>query len=94
MNSKFMRNGVVMLILVIGTAALLYAWINQGTTSQRVGYGDFLTRVGAGQVQDVTQKDNLLAVTPKGGGAQYTVVVPTVLTNVLQDMKEIGRAHV
>ena len=86
-----MRNGLVMLILVIGTAALLYTWINQGTTAERVGYGTFLANVQAQQVQEVIQKDTTLAVKPKNG-AQYTVVVPTVLTDVLKDMKEAATA--
>src|SRR5512143_2924003 len=62
LNPKFMRNGLLMLVLVIGTAALLYTWINQGTTSERVTYGVFLTRVESAQVGKVTQKDNILTV--------------------------------
>ena len=94
MNPKFMRNGLLMLVLVIGTAALLYTWINQGTTSERVGYGEFLSRVQTGQVQEVTQKDATLAVKPRGTGPQYTVVIPGVpgLTNVLKDMQEAAKA--
>jgi cell division protease FtsH len=92
LNPKFMRNGLLMLILVVGTAALLYTWINQGTTSERVSYGDFLARVQAGQVEKVIQKDATLTVDPRGNAPQYTVVVPTVLTDVLGDMKEAARA--
>ena len=28
LNPKFFRNGIVMLFLVVGTAALLFTWIN------------------------------------------------------------------
>ena len=28
MNPKFFRNGIVMLVLVVGTAALLFTWIS------------------------------------------------------------------
>ena len=32
LNPKFFRNGIVMLFLVVGTAALLFTWINTTTT--------------------------------------------------------------
>ena len=87
MNPKFMRNGLLMLVLVIGTAALLYTWINSSQPASAVGYGSFLNNVAAQKVAKVVQKSDSLTVTPTGGGADYTVVVPTVLTNVLTDMK-------
>ena len=33
LNPKFFRNGIVMLVLVVGTAALLFTWI-QSTTER------------------------------------------------------------
>jgi cell division protease FtsH len=92
LNPKFMRNGLLMLVLVIGTAALLYTWLNQSSGAKAVGYGQFLTNVQQGQVDKVIQKDGSLTVTPKGNGPVYTVVVPGIpgLTTqpVLQDIRD------
>ncbi|MEJ7697673.1 MAG: hypothetical protein WKF78_13900 [Candidatus Limnocylindrales bacterium] len=33
MNPKFFRNGIVMLVLVVGTAALLFTWISTSTAA-------------------------------------------------------------
>ena len=33
MNPKFFRNGIVMLVLVVGTAALLFTWISTTSTA-------------------------------------------------------------
>ena len=38
MNSRFLRNGLVTLVLVVGTAALLYMFIFQPSTSQAIAY--------------------------------------------------------
>ena len=35
LNPKFFRNGIVMLVLVVGTAALLFTWINSTTPPPR-----------------------------------------------------------
>jgi cell division protease FtsH len=86
LNPRFMRNGLLMLVLVMGVGALLYTWLAGSSTTQPVGYGDFLNSVAAGQVKSVTQKADTLEVV--GSNSQkYTVVVPTVLTDVLADMK-------
>ena len=37
LNPKFFRNGIVMLVLVVGTAALLFTWIT--TTGQPTNTG-------------------------------------------------------
>ena len=76
MNPKFFRNGIVMLVLVVGTAALLFTWLSSSSNANDVPYSDFLAKVQAGQVDKVVQQDTTLTVTPKGGGAQYTVVAP------------------
>ena len=55
MNAKFLRNGIVMLVLVAGTVALLYTWVTSSTPSTAVGYSDFLADVKAGEVQKVVQ---------------------------------------
>jgi cell division protease FtsH len=87
LNAKFLRNGIVMLVLVVGTVALLYTWITSTTPSTAVGYSEFLSKVQTGQVDKVVQDGETLTVTPTGGGATYTVVVQNPITgNVLDDM--------
>ena len=64
LNAKFLRNGIVMLVLVAGTVALLYTWVTSSTPSTTVGYSDFLANVKAGEVQKVVQDGETLTVTP------------------------------
>jgi cell division protease FtsH len=84
LNPKFFRNGIVMLVLVVGTAALLFTWISTNTPAQTTGYSEFLNSVAAGEVTKVTQQGTTLTV--EEGNSTYTVTVPTVLTQVLPDM--------
>ena len=87
MNAKFLRNGIVMLVLVAGTVALLYTWVTSTAPANTVGYSEFLNRVAAGEVEKVVQDGETLTVTPKGGGTVYTVVVQNPITgNVYDDM--------
>jgi cell division protease FtsH len=86
LNPKFMRNGLLMLVLVMGISALLYTWLAGSTPASTKGYGEFLNAVKAGQIQSVTQKQDSLDVVGKDG-TKYTVTVPTVLTDVLADMR-------
>ncbi len=90
MNPKFFRNGIVMLVLVVGTAALLFTWISTTSTPPTTGYSTFLADVRAGNVSQVTQQGTTLTV--KKGTDTYTVVVPTILTNVLADIREAEQA--
>jgi cell division protease FtsH len=76
LNPKFFRNGIVMLVLVVGTAALLFTWLSSSSPASETPYSDFLAKVQAGQVAKVVQQDSTLTVTPKGGGAPYTVITP------------------
>ena len=85
MNPKFFRNGIVMLVLVVGTAALLFTWISTNTPPVSKGYSEFLNSVAAGSVTDVVQQGTTLTV-KEGPTETYTVVVPSVLTQVLDDM--------
>ena len=62
MNPKFFRNGIVMLVLVVGTAALLFTWITASTAPVTTGYSEFLGDVAAGEVQEVTQQGTTLTV--------------------------------
>ena len=72
MNPKFFRNGIVMVVLVLGTAALLFTWINASTPAVPVGYSEFLSQVAAGQVTEVTQEGDVLTVKSSGSPSSYT----------------------
>ena len=69
-----MRNGIVMLVLVVGTVALLYTFLMSSPSDQSVAYSTFLTHVGKGEVKKVEQQDLQLTVTASGG-EHYAVVV-------------------
>jgi len=89
LNPKFFRNGIVMLVLVVGTAALLFTWISSSTPAAQVGYSEFLGNVQNNKVDKVSQEGEILTVTPKAGtgtATTYTVVIPNVLTQVNQDI--------
>ena len=93
MNGKFMRNGIVMLVLVVGTVALLYTFLMSSPSDQTVPYSQFLGNVQRGQVREVVQQDLRLTVTPTAGGADYAVVVPGIgFTDVLTDVETAARA--
>jgi cell division protease FtsH len=91
LNPKFFRNGIVMLVLVVGTAALLFTWIQGSTQPNTIGYSEFLSQVKAGSITTVVQQGETLTVTPDSG-ATYTVTVPSILTQVLPDMKAAADA--
>src|SRR3954466_2876396 len=91
LNAKFLRNGIVMLVLVVGTVALLYTWLLKGPAPQTVGYSTFLQNVQAGKVTAASQQEATLTVTSTDG-SKYSVTVPTVLTNVLQDIQNAQKA--
>jgi len=66
LNSRFLRNGIVTLVLVVGTAALLYTFIFRTDERPPIAYsgdGSFLEMVAEGQVAKVTQRGDLLEVT-------------------------------
>ena len=86
MNPKFFRNGIVMLVLVVGTAALLFTWIQSTTPTTPVGYSQFLTDVKDGKVDSVVQQGETLTVKGRMAAPPYTVTVPSILTQVLNDM--------
>ncbi|HWP62022.1 MAG TPA: ATP-dependent zinc metalloprotease FtsH [Candidatus Binatia bacterium] len=75
-----------MLVLVVGTVALLYTLLLQPTQQPTVGYLQFLEDVKVGKVATVTQQGDKLTVKPKQGPS-YTVTVPSPLTNVPADIK-------
>jgi cell division protease FtsH len=95
LNPKFFRNGIVMLVLVVGTVALLYTWISSSNTvktqpySGPTGSTSFKGDVAAGKVEKVVQQGETLTVTLRGtpeATPDYTVTVPNVLTQVQQDI--------
>jgi cell division protease FtsH len=93
LNPKFFRNGIVMLVLVVGTAALLFTWIQSTSPAKQIGYSQFLSDVTAGQITSVTQQGETLTVTSKGTLPTYTVTVPApVVTKVLDDMQVAAKA--
>jgi cell division protease FtsH len=92
LNPRFFRNGIVMLVLVVGTVALLYTWISASPNTQPHAYSgpnSFLADIAAGKVEKVVQQGDTLTVDLVGGAAnqpEYTVTVPNVLTQVSQDI--------
>ena len=88
MNPKFFRNGIVMLVLVVGTAALLFTWISTSTPPTAVPYSTFMTDVTNGDVTKVVQTGTTLEVTASKVPPTYTVIVPTILTDVFSDIRE------
>jgi cell division protease FtsH len=67
-----MRNGIVMLVLVAATAALLYALIQPAQASSEP-YSQFRQDVQNGLVKEVDRQDTTLTVT-KTNGSTYTSV--------------------
>jgi cell division protease FtsH len=96
LNSRFLRNGIVTLVLVVGTAALLYMFIFPDTKANTVPYsgtGSFLELVSQGKVSKVTQQGQSLEIVlttndpSTNKPAVVTSAVPSELaTNVQQDM--------
>src|SRR6188768_3424297 len=76
-----------MLVLVVGTAALLFTWISTTSTPTMTGYSQFLTDVSAGKVDTVTQQGSTLTVDANTPERTYQVTVPSVLTDVFGDMQ-------
>ncbi|HJW22783.1 MAG TPA: ATP-dependent metallopeptidase FtsH/Yme1/Tma family protein, partial [Candidatus Limnocylindrales bacterium] len=92
MNPRFMRNGLLMLVLVMGVGALLYTWLAGSTPTTEVGYTQFLSNVQSNQVKSVTQTGDSLDVVSNVNSAKYTVIVPTLLTDVPADMAKAAAA--
>ena len=97
MNNRFLRNGIVTLILVVGTAALLYMFIFPTDGKEPLPYSgpnnSFLALVADGQVSKVTQRGQVLDIEltkadPATGKPQKeSSLVPSELaTNVQTDI--------
>ncbi len=94
MNGKFFRNGIVMLVLVVGTVALLYTFLVSPTNDTAKPYSGYLADVRAGLVTNVTQQDLTLTVTTTGNPAsKYTSVVPGIgVQSAFQDTVDAAKA--
>src|SRR5918994_6115604 len=94
LNPKFFRNGIVMLVLVVGTAALLFTWIqSNGASTNTATYSAFLEEVRQGQVQEVSQQGETLTVKSTGSKPTYTVTVPApIVTKVYDDILVASKA--
>ncbi len=87
MNAKFLRNGIVMLILVAGTIALLVSWLNSSSPQTQDGYFRFLNDVRTQQVTKAVQDGETVTVTLKDNST-YSVIVPnSIMTDVAHDMQ-------
>jgi cell division protease FtsH len=94
LNSRFMRNGLVTLVLVVGTAALLYTFIFSPNGAQPVNYsgeGSFLELVAEGRVETVTQRGQKLEIElaelQNGQPVMVTSLVPSEFqTPVAEDI--------
>ncbi len=51
MNNQFLRNGLLTLVLVVGTAALLYMFLFQPTQSQDIPYSGESAAGGVASLQ-------------------------------------------
>ena len=91
MNPKFFRNGIVMLALVVVAIAVVITVVSQSTPSTGKPYSVFLEDVSGGKVQKVIQEGSKLTVTPTSG-TPYTVVVPSILTQVNADITAAAKA--
>ncbi len=77
-----------MLVLVAGTVALLYTWVQSSTPPTTQGYLQFMADVESGKVTTAVQDGESVTITLTGGGT-YTVLVPNpIFTNVATDMEQ------
>jgi cell division protease FtsH len=89
-----MRNGLVTLVLVVGTAVLLYLFLFNDAEPEPIPYSgspdSFLTMVEKGQVASVLTKGEALEITsniPDGDSGEFTVFeswIPAQFTTQLQ----------
>jgi cell division protease FtsH len=92
LNAKFLRNGIVMLVLVAGTVALLYTWVSSSSPQGQTPYSQFYNDVKAGKVSEVVQDGESLTVKTTQGNT-YQVIVPNSITgDVYSDMQKATAA--
>ena len=96
MNPRFMRNGLLMLVLVMGVSALLYTWLGSSETPVTKAYSgpdSFLMDIQKGEIAKVVQQGETLSVFKAPLAANdtepdYTVTIANVLTQVQQDIAD------
>jgi ATP-dependent Zn protease len=88
-----MRNGIVMLILVVGTAALLYTFFLQQPEEKSIPYsggsGSFLGYVKQGAVDKVVQQGVKLTVTLNDKTVLVSQVPNEFSTNIRSDIEQV-----
>jgi cell division protease FtsH len=71
LNTRFLRNGIVMLVLVVGTAALLYTFFAPNPTPSSIPYSggndSFLSLVKQGKIEKVVAQGTQLTITLNDG---------------------------
>ena len=93
MVPRSLRNGAVMLILLLGTVALLGSVLLTPVPAATKEYSAFLADVRAGSVASVVQQEQILTVTKTGTPPDtYEVQVPTQLTDVYNDVRAAATA--
>jgi hypothetical protein len=99
-DRRLVRNSIVVLVLVVGTAALLYIFLFQGTAEKPIPYSggesSFLGLVKDNRVESVVQQGDVLQITlrekdPETGQAKVvTSRVPSQFsTNVRDDIAAV-----
>jgi cell division protease FtsH len=94
LNSRFLRNGIVTLVLVVGTAALLYMFVFPNGAKEPIPYSgekSFLELVRTDQVAEVTVRGEELIITKKQNDPQTDKpeVVSSRLPSPLTDVSEV-----
>ena len=88
MIPKALRNGAVMLILLLGTVVLLSSVLLTPVPAATKDYSAFLAEVRGGSVASVVQQEQILTITKIGTPPEsYQVQVPTQLTDVYNDVR-------
>jgi cell division protease FtsH len=88
MIPKALRNGAVMLILLLGTVVLLSSVLLTPVPAATKDYSAFLAEVRGGSVASVVQQEQILTITKTGTPPEtYEVQVPTQLTDVYNDVR-------
>jgi len=77
---------VVGAILVAGVAVFAVQYVTTTSTAQPVPFSEFLSDVGAGRVESVTQDGEV--VTYRRAGTDVRTIVPSVLTDVNAEIAE------
>jgi len=92
LNNRFLRNGIVTLVLVVGTAALLYMFVFTGSETDQIPYSgqnSFIELVRSDDVKNVTVRGEELLITLKSETAGKPDVVTSRLPSPLTDVSDV-----